>query len=40
MYLRWSKLAPKDVQAVATLVLKADAQPYQEAITLLESAGK
>ncbi len=40
VYLRWNKLTAKDLQAVATLVLKAEAQPYQAAISQLETAGK
>ena len=36
VYLRWSKLTAKEVQAVATLVLKNDAQAYQAAIAQLE----
>lgn len=36
VYLRWSKLTAKEVQAVATLVLKGDAQAYQAAIAQLE----
>jgi len=40
VYLRWNKLTAKDLSAVATLVLKNDAQPYQAAISSLETAGK
>ena len=40
VYLRWNKLTAKDLAAVATLVLKADAQPFQAAISMLETAGK
>ncbi len=40
VYLRWNKLSAKDLQAVATLILKADAVPFQGAIGVLESAGK
>lgn len=40
VYLRWNKLNAKDLAAVATLVLKADAQPFQAAISALETAGK
>ena len=40
VYLRWNKLTAKDLAAVTTLVLKADAQPFQAAITSLETAGK
>ena len=40
VYLRWSRLTPKELQSLAALVLKAEAEPYQSAITLLETAGK
>ncbi len=40
VYLRWNKMTAKDLQTVATLVLKVDAKPYIEAIAQLEGAGK
>jgi serine/threonine protein kinase len=40
VYLRWSKLTPKELQSLAAVVLKADAEPYQAAIGVLETAGK
>jgi serine/threonine-protein kinase len=40
VYLRWNKMSAKDLQAVATLVLKAEAKPYIDAIAQLEGAGK
>ncbi len=38
VYLAWRKLTPKDLTAVATLILKAEAATYQPAITQLEGA--
>ena len=38
VYLAWRKLAPKDLQGVATLILKADAPGFQPAFTQLENA--
>jgi uncharacterized protein YjbI with pentapeptide repeats len=40
VYLRWSKISAKDLQAIAILALKAEAQSYQAAISQLEAAGK
>ena len=40
VYLRWAKLTPKELQSLTVLVLKGEAEPYQPAITLLETAGK
>ena len=40
VYLRWAKLTPKELQSLAVLVLKSEAEPYQPAITVLETAGK
>ena len=38
VYLAWRKLTPKDLQAVATLILKTDGAAYQPAFTQLEGA--
>ena len=38
VYLRWAKLTPKELQSLAVLVLKAEAEPFQPAIALLETA--
>ena len=38
VYLAWRKLSAKDLQAVVSLVLKADAAAFQPAITQLEAA--
>jgi hypothetical protein len=40
VYLRWVKLTPKELQSLAVLVLKAEAEPFLPAITALETAGK
>ena len=40
VYLRWNKISAKDLQAIASLALKAEAQTYQAAISQLEAAGK
>ena len=40
VFLRWGKIPAKDLATIATLVLKADAAPFQAAIAQLDTAGK